>query len=157
MAAVGVFIVIVLLAMRRPWEALTVTLAILLSDAVTGLLKVGFGRPRPSDSLADVGATAFPSGHTAIAATVAIVLALLIRRRIAWVIAISWVLVMAWSRTYLAAHWLNDVAGGAILGTSAALLGWWAVVTIRLAIDRHRMRQRRGPAGAERQPGVARH
>jgi membrane-associated phospholipid phosphatase len=34
----------------------------------------------------------------------------------------AWVLLMAFSRTYLHAHWLSDTFGGALIGAGAALL-----------------------------------
>jgi undecaprenyl-diphosphatase len=34
------------------------------------------------------------------------------------------VVVLAWSRTYLEAHWLTYVFGGAVLGASVAVLAW---------------------------------
>ena len=56
------------------------------------------------------------------------VLALVSQRWITWVLAGLWVVMMAWSRTYLEAHWLSDVAGGAILGSSVAVLTVTAVL-----------------------------
>jgi membrane-associated phospholipid phosphatase len=38
---------------------------------------------------------------------------------------------MAWSRTYLAAHWLTDVIGGLFLGVAVGVLVWASVETIR--------------------------
>jgi undecaprenyl-diphosphatase len=55
---------------------------------------------------------------------VAIVIALFPegRRRFAWGVAAAvFSFVMALSRAYLAAHWLSDALGGALLGTTVAL------------------------------------
>src|SRR6478735_7863852 len=108
----------------RPWSAATVVVAVLVSQTITGALKFSFARPRPEDSLSTDAMTAFPSGHTSMAATLAVVLALLIRSQLAAALAVVWVVAMAWSRTYLAAHWLTDVIAGAVLGAAAALLTW---------------------------------
>ena len=64
----------------------------------------------------------FPSGHTANAATVAIVLCVLLPRAIGIPLAIVWTSLMAASRTVLSVHWLTDTLGGALLGAGAALL-----------------------------------
>lgn len=137
MIFIGVVIVAAFLIARRPWSALTVVVAMVLCEAVTGVLKVLLARPRPEDSLADVALTSFPSGHTSLAAAFAVVLALLIGR-FAWIVAGVWVALMAWSRTYLEAHWLSDVIGGAVLGSAIALLSWWLVTALRDSVkQRH--------------------
>ncbi len=46
-----------------------------------------------------------------------------------WVVAIVYIVAMAWSRVYIRAHWLSDVTGGVAIGAgivvSAALLIVW--------------------------------
>lgn len=133
MVLAGVAVVLGFLVIGRPWSALTVVLTLLASQAVTTLLKIIFARSRPADSLTVIGLTSYPSGHTTMAATLVIIVALLVRRQLVWVLAAGWVVVMAWSRTYLEAHWLTDTIGGALLGTAAALLVWSAVATARLS------------------------
>jgi len=118
--------------LRRRWDALTVALAMIVSIAVAAPAAAIIGRIRPEDSLAESVPTSFPSGHTALAATAAIVIALIVRRWYAWVLAVLWIVFMAWSRTYLAAHWLTDVVAGALLGVAAAMLVWFVMETIRL-------------------------
>ena len=39
-----------------------------------------------------------------------------------WVVSITWILLMMWSRTALHVHWLSDTVAGAVLGASAAIL-----------------------------------
>ncbi len=99
-------------------------LAWALADAVTWLLKPAVGRLRPDVS----AATSFPSAHAKTAAQVAVGLALLtspglgrLGRTWAWVVAISWVVAMAVSRTIVDAHWLSDVVAGSMLGAAGAL------------------------------------
>lgn len=146
MATVGLVLVAALLVMRRPWGALTLAAAMVLSEVATGTMKVLVTRPRPADSLSDTGLTSFPSGHTALAATTMVVLALLIGRGF-WVATVVWITMMAWSRTYLEAHWLTDVVAGAVLGASIALIVWWGVRRLRW-IHSSRPRRRQGRPGA---------
>lgn len=123
---ITLLLIAVFLFIRRFRDALTLAAVMCVSEAITAALKVAASRPRPADSISDVGLMSFPSGHTAAAAALAVTLALLLGRRF-WAPAVGWIVLMAWSRTCLEAHWLGDVAAGAILGTSVALLVRWAV------------------------------
>ena len=135
MTIAAIAVVVGLAIARRPWDALAVAVAMALSQIVTGTLKLAFARPRPADSLSSHAMTSYPSGHATLAATFVVVLALIIGTRLAWILALVWVIGMAWSRTYLAAHWLSDVIGGAILGASIALLTWAIVQSLRQALE----------------------
>ncbi len=135
MVAVGLVLTAALLVMRRPRSALTLAVTMILTEGMTGVLKVLVARPRPADSLSDTALTSFPSGHTALAAATMVVLALLLGRWF-WGLAAVWVTAMAWSRTYLEAHWFSDVLAGAVLGTSVALLVWWGAKMIARRLGR---------------------
>jgi membrane-associated phospholipid phosphatase len=100
------------------------------------------GRTRPEDSLAESVATSFPSGHTAVATTVVMVLALVFRRWYVWALGAVWVLTMMWSRTYLHAHWLSDVVAGMLEGVAVATVVWAC-----MALWRARRAGRAGRAG----------
>ena len=68
----------------------------------------------------------FPSGHADTAATVAlgIVVLLALRGRRHWyfdVLALMYVLAIAWSRVYLRAHWFSDVLTGAAIGAAVVI------------------------------------
>jgi membrane-associated phospholipid phosphatase len=64
----------------------------------------------------------FPSGHTATAFTMALLLAGLMRNRI-WVVALPFVaLMVGFSRIYLAQHFLTDVTGGMVIGMISSYL-----------------------------------
>lgn len=70
-------------------------------------------------------AYSFPSGHTATAFCVAILIALLFRKRIAFFMAIAFALIVAYSRVYLLQHFLVDVVAGAFIGTVVAFGTWY--------------------------------
>lgn len=126
---IGVFIVplsvaALFLLRRRPWAALYWTLAIALSGAAVQIVKHLFGRARPLDILVVSDYGSFPSGHTANAATMAVVLGIVLRRAWVWVAGVVYTILMLLSRTYLGAHWLTDTIGGALLGAGVAVILW---------------------------------
>ncbi len=124
MIVIGVSTTIVFLLVKRPWDALNVASAIALVVLIGAPLAAVIARARPSDSLAETQATSFPSGHTAVATTIAVTLALILRRGWIWAAGVVWVLLMMWSRTYLHAHWLSDVTAGLLEGVAVSTLVW---------------------------------
>ncbi|MFT4284122.1 MAG: phosphatase PAP2 family protein, partial [Protaetiibacter sp.] len=109
---------------RRPWSALDFVLASAVSAGLCQLLKALFGRARPDEILLPLDNGSFPSGHTTNAAVIAVSLGLLLRRVWVWVAGMLYLVAMAFTRTYLGAHWLTDTLGGALLGAGVALLVW---------------------------------
>ncbi len=97
---------------------------------VVQLLKTLFGRTRPEQILIDSDFGSFPSGHTANAATFAVLAVMLSPRLWVWLVAGLWIVCMAFSRTVLSAHWLSDTIGGMLIGAGVTLvvggllLGW---------------------------------
>ena len=96
----------------------------MLGVGVVQLLKNLFERPRPADMLVTADLGSFPSGHVANAATMAVVVGLIVRRTWVWIVGVVYAVLMMLSRTYLGAHWLSDTVGGLILGAGAAILVW---------------------------------
>jgi undecaprenyl-diphosphatase len=131
MLIIGLTMVGTFLYLRWKVVALTVAAAMVTSVAMAAPLAAIVARTRPATSLAETVPTSFPSGHTAMAATVALVLALIFRHWLFWVLGVVWVVIMGWCRTYLEAHWLTDVIAGALLGIIAGALAWLVIETIR--------------------------
>jgi undecaprenyl-diphosphatase len=130
---IGMIAVGVAYVMRsRRW--LAVFLAMVLACAVAGMvgrtIKIAAGRARPMVTT-DPGwhglrfsskYTSFPSGHTA--ATTGFFCALLLARRRVGLVALPVPLLISTSRIYVGAHYLSDVAGGAMVGTMSAVIAW---------------------------------
>ena len=102
----------------------------LLAYLMAGVAKDLLGRDRPAELLLNldivvrdfyVTGPGFPSGHTALAAAIGLTLAHSLPKRHIWLPATGIVLV-AWSRIFLGAHFPLDVVGGFALGWLAVLL-----------------------------------
>jgi undecaprenyl-diphosphatase len=113
---------IVFLILRRPWTATYFLVAQAVSAGLVQLLKNTFGRARPEGILIVSDFGSFPSGHAAGAATLATIFIVIFPRLGVVIVGVAWVLLMAFSRTYLLAHWLSDTVGGAFVGVGAALV-----------------------------------
>jgi len=137
MIVVGALLIALLVWRRRRADAATLAIAMITVVAVGATMAAVIGRTRPTDSLAERMATSFPSGHTAVATTVVVILALALRRWYVWLLGAGWVVFMMWSRTYLNAHWLSDVFAGMLEGVAVAALVWIAVQAAR---DRRALR-----------------
>ena len=137
---VGRVLVIVAIALplllRRRWLALGAFAAVdALTPLTNSLLKSLVGRPRPPHGLVHPVGPSFPSGHASFAAATLVALVLLYsrpgpRRPLWWALALLGTAAMAWSRTYLQAHWLSDVTVGAVWGWGLALAAFAAAQLI---------------------------
>ncbi len=150
--AIPVLIGLSVLALRGWRSALFAIAAFSVSALAVQLVKHVLGRARPEDLMVAADYGSFPSGHTANAATIAVVLWLLFPHVIIAVLGVSWTVLMGLSRTILAAHWASDVVAGALLGMAAVLL--LAALMLRWARehDACRGRHARGRPGQDHPP-----
>ncbi|MDI2033663.1 phosphatase PAP2 family protein [Paenarthrobacter nitroguajacolicus] len=116
---------LVLLIWNRPRTAAFVTVSGVVALALTQLAKAVVGRARPEGAkvLTDTGS--YPSGHVSATTALLLVLAFLVGRWWMSSLAALGVIAMMISRTYLSAHWLSDVLGGACLAAAVVILMWW--------------------------------
>lgn len=112
----------ILVAVGRPWSALYFVTASAASAGAVQIMKHTFGRARPEEIIVMTDVGSYPSGHVSNAATVAVALAVIFPRLWVALVAVAWVALMAFSRTYLHAHWLSDTVGGAALGAGVSLV-----------------------------------
>jgi undecaprenyl-diphosphatase len=123
-AILGVpLLAILALVLARRWRsAVFAAVCFVASAGAVQLLKTLFGRARPDDMLVVSDYGSFPSGHTANAATIALVLWVLFPRVWVAIVGALWVLAMALSRTFLSVHWATDTLGGALVGAGVVLV-----------------------------------
>ena len=143
---VGVFIIpiggaIALVIARRYIGAAYFVAASLVSAGAVQALKHLFGRARPEEIIVISDYGSFPSGHAANAATVAAVAVVLFPRLWVVIAGAVWVVLMAFSRTYLHAHWLSDTVGGAMVGVGTALVVAAAMAVPLRSEQTHRQRR----------------
>ncbi|MDQ0728569.1 phosphatase PAP2 family protein [Microbacterium sp. W4I20] len=123
-AILGVpLLAILALLLARRWRgALFAAICFALSAGAVQLLKQLFGRARPEDMLVLSDYGSFPSGHTANAATIALVVWVLFPKAWTAIVGAVWILAMALSRTFLSVHWASDTLGGALVGAGVVLV-----------------------------------
>lgn len=116
--------IVVWLAWRRAYRAaIAATIAIVAGKIFVPILKYGIQRPRPTELYGGAEMFSFPSGHATMAMLIFGILAVLVSHSMGrWGRAVVYatcgiaVIAIAYSRVYLGAHWLSDVAGGLLFG-----------------------------------------
>ena len=129
-----------LLASRLWHASLALIVAVSLTQPVVELIKHLVSRPRPpaNATVAEAAGYSFPSGHSATAAAMFGVLALValghFHGRARTLVALGGVAVVAvvgLSRVLLGAHYPTDVAAGWLTGATIAALSWLALSRLR--------------------------
>jgi undecaprenyl-diphosphatase len=129
---------------RKARHALVLVATVLAAEAGSEVLKHVYGRPRPDlvPHGSYVYSASFPSGHSMLAATTFLTLAVLISsleprrstKALAFVVAVLTTVGVGISRVYLGVHWPSDVLGGWCAGVGLAALAW--LVLLRVAPTR---------------------
>jgi len=117
-------VIVAWLAWRRAYRgAIAATIAIAAGKIFVPILKYGIQRPRPIALYDGAEAFSFPSGHATMSMLIFGILAVLVSHSMGrWGRAVVYaacgiaVIAIAYSRVYLGAHWLSDVAGGLLFG-----------------------------------------
>jgi undecaprenyl-diphosphatase len=114
---------IAMLYVRRRYEALLLSASVINGAAVVYVVKTAVGRARPALWQTDwYWGSSFPSGHTLVVAAFATAAVLCVTRiwpaarRFALSIALSWILLVGFSRLVLGVHWPTDVLAAACIG-----------------------------------------
>ncbi|WP_426592351.1 phosphatase PAP2 family protein [Cellulomonas sp. McL0617] len=130
---------VVLLARRRPVAAVSTFLVVAVGWNSALVVKAIVGRARPPADLVhalapETGPTSYPSGHTALAVSLAAAAWFLARgtrwsRLVAWC-GVAFIALVGFSRLYVGAHYPGDIVGSVLVSTSAivALTGLWHIV-----------------------------
>lgn len=125
---------LVLLLHGKRRHALVFSLTVILAQASSTILKTIYGRPRPDlvphDSY--VYSASFPSGHSMLAATTYLTLAMVISsleprratKALVFALAVAVTVAVGFSRIYLGVHWPSDVLAGWCAGAAWAFAGW---------------------------------
>jgi membrane-associated phospholipid phosphatase len=128
---------IVLVVMRRRWDALLLVVALCMELLAFLTVNQLVDRPRPQ--VARLGSlpstSSFPSGHTAAMVALYGGLALLLSARfrswivrlVSWITAVLATAVVGWARVYRGMHHPSDVVAGALLGLAVLVVAMIAV------------------------------
>lgn len=137
---VSVAVAMILAVSKKMKEALTLLVAYISSGLFAQLLKHLFDQPRPNlyfkqldvsyhviKNVTLYASNSFPSGHTTSAFAIATAVALLCKQRSIGLGALLLAALVAYSRIYLAQHFLSDVVAGAFIGIFFGMLSYYFI------------------------------
>ena len=123
MAIISVLITMLLLIKKQWRTAAHFFAGFILSAGAVVVFKSLSHSPRPQGFEFVAATSSFPSGHTTLSLVMLTLLAFfstqIMQKKhhwIAWTLACPFILFVAFSRLYLGAHWLSDIAGSFLLG-----------------------------------------
>jgi membrane-associated phospholipid phosphatase len=129
-ALLGLLCIAVALVRRRPWRALAVLALLIVTGLTTQALKHGLAEPRFTSWLGarnQIDATAWPSGHSTAAMTVALCAVMVAPpalRAVTSLIAGAFAVGVGYSVLVLAWHFPSDVLGGFLVA------GFWTSLAV---------------------------
>lgn len=140
-AVLVICIALYFISRRTLWrEAITVLITAFGGMALDEALKHVFHRVRPEPTFYHLGYS-FPSGHSFSAVAIYGLLAYLVSERMAprprifvWAVAVVMIVVVGFSRVYLAQHYPTDVIGGYLAGCCWL---WGCILWLKLLRRRH--------------------
>jgi membrane-associated phospholipid phosphatase len=111
----------------RVRTALIMIVMPILAAVTTDMLKEAFGRARPDivPHLGVFGNLSYPSGHASNAASIFILVALILpgkRPRLQFGLGLAGAALVSLSRVWLGVHWPSDVIGGLMWGAGFAMI-----------------------------------
>ena len=129
--------------------AISISLAILFADQISsGFFKPFFARLRPSHNpeLSDLvhvltksngevyrgGPFGFVSSHAANSFAIAWFVGLILKTKKAWLIMVSWAVIVSYSRIYLGVHYPGDIIGGALVGIGSGAIAAYVYQKLKL-------------------------
>jgi len=119
-------------------KTLTVASSLLVTSAITIILKYSVNRDRPYitypeiEKLSSGGSASFPSGHTSEAFSTATALSIEYPKWYIITPAMTWATAVGYSRMHLGVHYPSDVLVGALIGSGSAFLCHWLNNKIQL-------------------------
>lgn len=124
-----------------PRKAAFLALAVALGSLINRLLKLGYARPRPDvvEHGQYVSTESFPSGHSANATIVYLMLGMMLARVEAsypvkvFILSVcaAIAILVGLSRVYLGVHWPTDVLAGWAVGGSWVLMCWYLLLKLQ--------------------------
>jgi membrane-associated phospholipid phosphatase len=135
----SIAVFLLLLKLRRPLPGWEIVFTFLLSGLIAQVVKNIFPMPRPKTLLGDsgyahfidgithVGNASFPSGHSASAFGLALILSIYQKNKKISMLYFFAAGLVCYSRIYLGQHFLKDVLAGSAIGVASALIVYFTI------------------------------